>query len=110
MTLFLRTKKNKTLVDIEVYVKHDYETEKEYVELHSVVDITNYSKFLLEHEDIADDVIAVFNDLSELRGWLWENYFMVEDNDPKELPNVIKEVRQMLNEVATKYDLMVVTD
>lgn len=108
MTLFLRTKDNKTLVDIEIYVKE--EDERKFVELHSAVIIDNYSRFLLSHPEITDEVISVFSDLSELRGWLWETYFMIDDNDPKELNNVIKEVRALLNDIASKYDLRVVTD
>jgi len=36
-----------------------------------------------------DELIADFDQISELRGWLWETYFMGRKNDEKEIDGVI---------------------
>ena len=51
MTLFLRTQKNKTIVDIEVS-KND---------VRCAIDIENYSKFLLENLDKKEQIINDFS-------------------------------------------------
>jgi len=48
--------------------------------------------------------------MSELRGWLWERYFMGGDNDPEEYPNVIKGLQALLQGHAEKYNLYYVED
>lgn len=109
MVLFLRNKKNETILDVEVFVKIESPNRK-FVELHSVVRIDTYSKFLLDNVDIADDIISAFYDLSELRGWLWETFFGGGLNEANDYQQVVKEVSQMLKDVAEKYDLKFVTD
>jgi hypothetical protein len=108
MILFLRDKNNNTIVDIECYVKS--EDGSSYIELHSAVDIHRYSFFLLENQDRKLDIIADFSEIDELRGWLWEKYFMGGTNDPSEYDKVIAELRKMLRAVAKKYDLSYVED
>lgn len=108
MILYLRDKRNRTILDVEIYV--DGKQERDFVEMHSTVIIEPYSLFLIENIDNADEIIATFDELSELRGWMWENYFMVKDNKPEELNNVIKLVTERLKEVAKKFDLGFVTD
>jgi len=108
MTLFLRTKTNKTIVDIELWVKK--EDEHSFVELSSSIDIQNYSIFLLNNLDKKLDIINDFELLSELRGWLWENYFMTKKNTPEEYNNVLKELKTILEEIGDKYGLHLVTD
>lgn len=109
MILFLRSKNNRTIVDIECFVKKEEEG-KEFIELHSSIIINEYSMFLLDHLDKATEIIRDFDALSELRGWLWERYFMGGDNDPKEYNNVIKALQEILKSVAEKYDLYYVED
>ncbi len=108
MILYLRNKNNRTIVDIEIFVKRD--EKHEFVELRSVVVIDTYSKFLLENLDKSDEVIDVFSRISELRGFMWEDYFMDRDNTPDELKNVVRMVGDLLKDVASKYDLYYVTD
>lgn len=108
MILFLRNKENKTILEVEIYVKSG--DVRDYVELNSTVMIEPYSRFLLENLDIPNQIISTFADLSELRGWMWENYFMVKDNKPSEIDNVAAEVRKMLKEVATDFDLYYTED
>lgn len=109
MILYLRDKRNKTILDVEIYVDSN-DMKMNHVELHSSVNIEPYSLFLIENFDNADEIISTFDELSELRGWMWENYFMVKDNKPEELNNVIEEVTKRLKEVAKKFDLGFVTD
>lgn len=101
MVLFLRNQKRQNLVDIEIFQKDDY------VELRSVVLIEPYSLLLLKAED-KGQVITDFEFLSELRGWFWENY--CEKVDKVVLSEVVKTVKQMLEEFAKRYELFVVED
>lgn len=117
MILYLRNSKNKTLLDVELYIKKENDddtdwqhTAKSFIELHSTVPIETYSKFLLDNLDHKEEIIKTFSELSELRGWLWEKYFMGSKNDPKEYENVVKEVTKILKKVAKKFSLTFVTD
>jgi hypothetical protein len=74
------------------------------------VPIKAYSTFLLDNPNRKDEIIKTFSELSELRGWLWEKYFMGSKNDPKEYDNVVKEVTKILKDVAKKFSLNFVTD
>ena len=69
MVLFIRNKKNRSIVDLDVYTKEGY------IEITSCVLIDTYSEFLLENLDRKEEIISDFNEISELRGWLWEKYF-----------------------------------
>lgn len=109
MVLFLRTKANITLCDIEIFEKK--EDGNNFVELRSAIPIADYSRFLFKVDrSLVLDAIRDFDDLSELRGWMWESYFAVKKNNPEEYKGVLKEVRGILNKMATKYDLMVIED
>ena len=78
MTLFLRNEKNETILDLEVWVKT--EDSYSFVELSSSIDINNYSLMLIKNTDKEKQIemISDFDELSELRGWLWEVFFMVK--------------------------------
>ncbi|MFA5207357.1 MAG: hypothetical protein WC428_01755 [Candidatus Paceibacterota bacterium] len=108
MILFLRNDKRESIVDIDCYVKT--EEERKFVELHASVIIKPYSEFLLKNLDRKDEIISDFSEIDELRGWLWESYFMGGDNDPKEYDNIIEILRKKLKEIATKYKLAYVED
>jgi len=107
MILFLRDKNNNTIVDIECYVKND---DGAYIELYSSIDIHRYSFFLLENQDRKSEIITDFSDIDELRGWLWERYFMGTKNDPEKYYEVIEILRKLLKAVAEKYKLSYVED
>lgn len=109
MILFLRNKKNESIVDIEIYVKKTESGGSDYVELHSVVAIEYYSEFLLQNIDRKDEIISDFSELDELRGWLWES-FLSNDNTGKEYNKVVDAVSDRLKEIGKKYDLFYVTD
>ena len=108
MILFLRNDKNESIVDIECFVKT--EDGRKFVEIHANVIIEPYSRFLLENVDRAEDIISDFSKVSELRGWLWESYFMGGDNDPEEYDNIIKILREELQKMAEYYKLDYVED
>jgi len=108
MILFLRDKKKRSIVECECYVKK--EEGQKFIELHSVIDIRAYSELLLSKETIQDEIVSDFIELSELRGWLWESYFMGEQNDPEKYSDVIRILREMFTQIATKYELYYVED
>jgi hypothetical protein len=108
MILFLRNDKRESIVDIECFVKT--EDERKFVEINASVIIEPYSRFLLENLNMKDEIIAEFSQIDELRGWLWESYFMGGDNDPEEYDNIIKLLQEGLKEIAEKYKLSYVED
>lgn len=108
MILFLRNKNNRSIVDLEIFVKK--ENSREFIELRSVVLIETYSQFLLENLDKKEEIIEIFTDISELRGWLWESFFMGEENDPNKYNEVVKILRNKFVDIAKKYNLIYVED
>ena len=92
MVLFLRNKKNETILDCDVYQKEDVETDRQYIELSSTVCIEPYSLLLLSLPTLAERVECMkdFGYLQELRGWLWEVYFVGRKNDAKEYDEVLE--------------------
>ena len=76
-----------------------------------MVCVEPYSKLLLSQpEEEREELIYTFDALQELRGWLWESYFMGRKNTSSEYDNVLGELRTMLKKVAKRYDLMYVED
>jgi hypothetical protein len=104
MTLFLRNKDNQTIVDIEIYANNN-----DHPELKSVVVIESYSKLLLSlHRNQQYDCVDDFQEISELRGWLWERYMVQRPNSS--YMDVVKKLRPYLKDIAGKYNLMYVED
>lgn len=108
MVLYIRDKNNKTLVDIEVWVAT--ENENKYVELSSTIDIENYSNFLINNLNKHVKIIHDFSNLSELRGWLWERYFIVGKNDGSQIDDVIDKLKVILKKVCKDYKLNLIFD
>jgi len=108
MTLYLRNEKGRNLLDLEVWVKT--EDGYSFVELSSVVNITNYSELLLNNIPKKNKIIHDFDNLSELRGWLWERYFMTGKNDGTQIDDVIGKLKIILNKVAKDYNLALIQD
>ena len=65
MTLFIRNKKNKSIVDIDLWIKN--EGKRDYVELRSSVIIDTYSELLLNNLDRKDEIVK---DYLQLRQYL----------------------------------------
>ena len=111
MILFIRDKKNNSIVDLECWVKTAQDDKDyKYIELSVTVDILYYSAFLLENLDRKEEVITDFSGIQELRGWLWEVYFNGQRSDPSKYDDVLAKLRGMLKAVAQKYDLRYVED
>jgi len=109
MVLYLRNKRNKDIVEIELNVETD--ENKKFVECSCAIDVTGYSKLLLSTPELNQQVlIQEFDDLSEIRGWMWERYFAVKKNTALEYDGVLSEVRVWLKLLAEKYELNVVED
>lgn len=108
MTHYLRNQNNQSILDLELYVKK--EEGRQFVELSSSVIIKPYSKLLLDNPTRQDEIIEAFSELSEMRGWLWESYFMGGNNDPEKYKDVRKVVSEWLQKVAKEFDLYYVTD
>ncbi len=108
MILFIRNNKNRTILDCEVYIKS--EDSNRFIELHSLVVVSTYSEFLIENIELKEEIINDFSELSELRGWLWESYFMGKENDPNKYNDVLKILRERIEGVATKYNLYYTED
>jgi hypothetical protein len=105
MVLFLRNKNNETILDADFYEKDGY------LDINPVVCIEPYSKFLLSRpEEERDGIITRFDDLQELRGWLWESYFGGRQNTSDEYKKVLTALRSHLKDIADKYELIYVED
>ena len=100
MTIYLRTPENDTLVDITVFQNGNHP------DIRSDVIIKNYSKFLLENHYRRHEIIKVFNDLSEIRGWLFEVYLPLE-NKKATVEDVIERVKLILKGVSNNFKLNV---
>jgi len=108
MTLYLRNEKGDNLLDLEVWVKT--ENGYSFVELSSSIDIPSYSYLLLDNLKKKNKIIHDFDNLSELRGWLWERYFMTSKNDGTQIDNVIDKLKIILTKVAKDYNLVLIED
>lgn len=110
MILYLRNKENKTILDVDIWIKK--EDGDSFVELSSSINIKNYSLMLLKNIDNEKqlEMISDFETLSNLRGWLWEVFFMTKQNEPEEYDLAVTELKAILKKIADKYDLRVVQD
>ena len=95
----LRLYIHNTIVDIEV-TKDD---------VRSVVVIPAYSKLLLaQPEDGREDLITIFDQLQELRGWYWEKFRHCVGLPTQQ--QTIEGIKCILEPIAAKYSLHIVTD
>jgi hypothetical protein len=108
MTIYIRDNQKRSIVDLELYVKK--EGDKSYIELSSAIIITPYSEFLLANLDRKEEIVDAFTTISELRGWLWESYFMDEENTGEKYDEVVNIVRTFLKEIAGGLGLYYVED
>jgi len=113
MILFIRNEKGNTIFELEYWIKSaDYPKDgTKFLEISTSIDVFEYTQLLIHHpigklEEISID----FNGLTELRGWLWEKYFMGRQNDIEEYDRVLVKLRKFVGDVAEKYDLRYVED
>lgn len=105
MTLFLRDKNNQTVLDVDFYKNEGA------LELSAVVCIIPYSRLLLSLDsNMQYEAMVYFEALQELRGWLWETWFMGRRNTADEYDAVLKDLREQLKDVAQKYGLWYTED
>ena len=109
MVLYLRTKRGKTIVDIECWVNNDQGHKN--VEISASVDIETYTlEFINTEKTERLKFMRSIDGLSEIRGWMWEVFFMTGKNDGLMYDKVLTEVRKMMGNVASRFGLCVVED
>jgi hypothetical protein len=104
MIFYLRDDNNKSIVDVECYVTEGH------VELHSTVIIEYFVPFLLSNLSMEEEITEDFDNISKLRGWLWETHFMGRKNTSDEYDTIIKILVDYFDKIAKIYNLRYVTD
>lgn len=116
MILFLRDKRNRTIAEVDCYVKS--EDGRKFVELHASINIEEYSELLLQSiidpfvwtgdiPSYTQELISDFAEIDELRGWLWERY---QNTEPEEYDNIINILQKRFKEIADKHNLKYLED
>lgn len=107
--IFQLRKGRKTVCDVEITTPK--ENGVEYIELHAAVFVAGYSEVLAKHMDEMPKVIKDFEEIEELRGWLWErhlpskNVYTVDN-----YRSTMEYVKNILLKAANEYDLQYVED
>ena len=119
MTYYIRDKRNRDIVDLEFWVKTDYELTPphRYLEISTYIDAKNYGKLLLDRSErfsrkYLENLMNDMSEIQELRGWMWENYFSSKQNtgSDEDQRKINDYIFTLLKEVCNKYDLYLVTD
>lgn len=108
MRLYLKDKKDKILFDAQLWVKS--EMAYSYIELEVILNIKNYSHFLLKNIKKSEPIIADFTNLNHLRGWLWERCFSGTINDPSKINEISEKLKIIFEKVAKTHNLTLITD
>lgn len=108
MILFLRSKNNKTIVDMELTGKDQKD-----INISCVVDIDEYTKKFVELFTLDKDKAYKFSEemsfVQEIRGWLFE-YYLIETRNNFSYENLLTILRMYLRKIASIYDLITVED
>jgi 2-oxo-4-hydroxy-4-carboxy--5-ureidoimidazoline (OHCU) decarboxylase len=101
MTIFLRNRQNKTIVDIELMKNLDISVS---------IDIEEYSKLLLEQPGKLEQykLIKAFSFISELRGWLWEVFYVNSKN--KDFGTMKAQISRIVGDIGKDYNLKIMED
>lgn len=111
MELYLKSQDNKNLFTARVWVQDDYQYEYSYVELATAINIKNYSNFLVDNIKKKTKIIDDFDNLNELRGWLWERVFLDDKvNDSTHKNRVVDKLKIILNKIANDYKLKLIIE
>jgi hypothetical protein len=116
MIHFLRTKTNKTIAEVMCWVKHDHETNTDYVEVSASIDIPTYSRELIKRHinstptSSANSFVHAFGELDEIRGWFYEVYLMHKKNTPDTLEETNAVIQHKMLAIANMFDLLYVED
>lgn len=110
MTLYIRDDKNRTIWGAEYWVANT--DGYQHLEISSSIDVENYSRFLLANQERSDEIINVFDQLSEIRGWMWEVHFMTQKNigSDKQYSEVLEQIQAKIKAVCKMFLLNYVTD
>lgn len=92
------------LTDTEIYTVKDTAYDKWYTELHSGVCTRGYSLFLLKNQERYEEIIDDFDNISELRGWLWEVSNTNHEWSDEKHNLAVDYVRSYLKEIINKYE------
>lgn len=115
MVYYIRTKENKTLIDIDFWQKSDfYDVKVSY----SIKDLFNYflnNKDFLNEPNLQKDFIDDLEVIQNIRTWVFEEYNQFwhlnkgegSDSVKKDIQNYVE---TLLNDFAKQYDLKMVTD
>lgn len=115
MIHYLRNSKNKTIVEIMCWVKHDVEFDHDYIEVSASVSIPDYSIELLNRsKELTRSKLAAFisaiDDLDEIRGWFYEVYLSGRKNTPDLITDVNENIRDQIKAIADEFGMMYVED
>ena len=103
MILFIRTKDDVTVAEVSFYIKHDYLEASGYVDIHEFAKLLSCSD---KPEKLTEDMQAI----NDIRGWLWEKYFMGKQNTKDAYDSVLNALRTILKDVASEHNLTYVED
>ena len=107
MIWYLRNQKNETLFEVEVWINRI--DDWQFVEVSPAINIQNYSHMLLKSKQ-QFELIEDFDELEELRGWLWEVFFVGKKNDVKYYDQAVEAIGHKLKWIADKYNLLLIQD
>ena len=111
MIYYLRNEKNQTLFDLEFWTEE--QEGHTFHEISATVCIKEYSEFLLSQPaEKQQMIIALFDQLSEYRGWLWENYYMAKRNtgDDEDYEKIRQHLDRMFTGLAEHWGFKYVID
>ena len=103
MVHFIRDGANNTLVDLEVFRNED-----NMADLSVTIPIADYTLFVRRNFDKVLQIAKDFNDIQDLRSWLWEIYY--QHNNIVTIKDVNEEISESMRYIADKYDLNYVVD
>lgn len=107
MTLTIRrTNGGESLFELEYWVEGDQ------LEIATSIHIREYTEYVQDYRDMVNwRLIAnIFDELSDLRGWLWETFFVSKRNTPESYVEVLKELRHKLNQACSILPLIYVNE
>lgn len=104
MIIYIRTKNNVSLFEVEVYKNDQIEVVPHIYSNKCFIYLLKNCK----NKSYVEKFITEFKPLEELRGWYHEIY--VHSKEPQDLYSVINKLRDMLSDIAVKLDLDLVED
>jgi len=91
--------------DEKVLFQSDLKLNDGQIEFNSIINISNYSKLLLASPN-KENLIRDFNHLNNIKGWLWERFFM--DTEETDMETVLEKMNVILTKISKTYDLKLI--